>query len=120
MKNIVKTLAFVIASASLMVACNNNKAAEELVEDTMPIEEIVEDTVEEVADAIVEEEPVQQVTKKTTKKEEVKPVATGKESNVTLGNVTAHAKDKVKKEEATTNTKEENNLQLGDVRAKKR
>lgn len=120
MKNIVKTLAFVLASASLMVACNNNKAAEEPIEDTTAIEEIVEDTVEEVIDTIVAEEPVQQVTKKTTKKEEAKPAATGKESNVTIGNVTAHAKDNVKKEEATTNTKEEKNLELGDVRAKRR
>lgn len=50
-------LAAIVAVASLtMVACNNNKAAEEPAEDTTAIEQIAED--EMVADSVVAEDTV--------------------------------------------------------------
>ena len=79
MKNIFKIAAIAVVALSLTVSCKSK--TEEPV-DTMPAEEmIVEDTIdtiEEVAEAVVAEEPVKVVTKKETKKETVNPTAAPK------------------------------------------
>lgn len=74
MKNIFKLAAIAVVAMSLAVACKGNKA-EEPAEDTMPVEEIVMDTidsVEMVAEEVIPEEPVKTTAKKVTKKEENK------------------------------------------------
>jgi len=74
MKTIVRNIALAVAVMGLTVACNNNKPAEEVIDST-PVEEVVEEVVEEapvVAEA-VEEAPVQAApAKKATPKVEVK------------------------------------------------
>ena len=74
MKTIVRNIALAVAVMGLTVACNNNKPAEEVIDST-PVEEVVEEVVEEapvVAEA-VEEAPAQEApAKKATPKVEVK------------------------------------------------
>lgn len=75
MKTIVRNIALAVAVMGLTVACHNNKPAEEPIDST-PVEEVVEETIEEapveVAEA-VEEAPVQAApAKKSTPKVEVK------------------------------------------------
>lgn len=71
MKKTFKLAAIALVAMSLMVACKSKTA--EVVEDTMPVEEMVIDTIdtiEEVVEEVVVEEPVKKVATKTTKKEE--------------------------------------------------
>jgi hypothetical protein len=75
MKTIVRNIALAVAVMGLTVACHNNKPAEEPIDST-PVEEVVEETIEEapveVAEA-VEEAPAQAApAKKSTPKVEVK------------------------------------------------
>ena len=88
-------LAAIVAVASLtMVACNNNKAAEEPAEDTTAIEQIAEE--EMVADiedtiAVVEETPAPTI-KKTVKKTETKPTEAGLKEQDNSSKITATSK----------------------------
>ena len=74
MKTIVRNIALAVAVMGLTVACHNNKPAEEVIDST-PVEEGVEETIEEapveVAEA-VEETPAQAAPAKKTPKVEVK------------------------------------------------
>ncbi len=101
MKKTVKFAAIALVAMSLMVACKS-KTAEVVAEDTMPVEEMVVetiDTIEEVAEEVVVEEPVKKVAKKSTKQETVPSV---KPTNIDkAGSVDQSAKGSAKKVEQT-------------------
>lgn len=72
MKNIFKIAAIAVVAMSLAIACKSNKS-EEPIEDTMPVEEMVMDTIDSVdmvAEEVIPEEPVKTAVKKTVKKAE--------------------------------------------------
>lgn len=72
MKKVVRLAAMAIAVLSLSVACKQKPAEEidTMPADTMPIEEVIDTMVEEVAEDTVVAEPVKKATKKATKKSE--------------------------------------------------
>ena len=73
MKNIFKVAAIAVVAMSLAVACKSNKSEEPIDSIDTTVEAIVEDTVdsvEEMAEDVVAEEPTKPAVKKTTKKDE--------------------------------------------------
>lgn len=68
MKKFFQLASIAVVAAAMLVACNNKKAPEEPIIDSLPVDSVIDtlDTIEEVAEEIVAEEPVK--TQATAKK----------------------------------------------------
>lgn len=113
MKNIFRLAAIAIVSLSLTVACKS-KAPEAMEEDTLPmemIEEVIDSTLEEVAEEVVVEEPVKKATTTTKKKEKsVQTKSTEVDNSVPSSTLPSTAQSNAKKGNITVDNTQTNTL----------